>query len=105
LGGTPSIDQNGQIQQDGALVGELDLVDVKNYATLQKIGDGRYATPDDNLQPSPANVYSNYTESSDVKPVSELVSMIDASRAYQLNAQMLSVQDQTLGRLITLISA
>ncbi len=104
FGGPPSIDQDGRIQQDGQILGELDLADVTNYAALQKVGEGRYATPDENLRPSPANVYSGYTESSGVKPVSELVSMIDASRAYQLNAQMISVQDQTLGRLITLIS-
>ena len=107
--GRMRLDTQGRLVavSDGAPIlgrGELDLADVTNHAALQKVGEGRYATPDENLRPSPANVYSGYTESSGVKPVSELVSMIDASRAYQLNAQMISVQDQTLGRLVTLIS-
>jgi flagellar basal-body rod protein FlgG len=43
-------------------------------------------------------------EKSNVDPMMEMVSMIEASRAYQLNAQMVTLQDGTLGRLISEVS-
>jgi flagellar basal body rod protein FlgG len=45
-------------------------------------------------------VRSGVLENSGVEPVRELVNMIDASRAFELNARMLGLQDQTTGKLI-----
>ncbi len=101
---TIQIDQDGRIQQDGQIVGELELVDVPDCRLLQKAGGGRFVAPDTGLIPAPAFVRSGFTESSAVQPVSELVSMIEASRAYQMNAQMISLQDQTVGKLISVLS-
>jgi flagellar basal-body rod protein FlgF len=102
-GGQPSIDSEGRIEQDGAIVAELGVVDFENYGALQKVGAARFAAPEDAAAASPALVQAGYTESSSVQPVTELVNMIEASRAYQLNARMLSLQDETAGRLISAV--
>lgn len=109
-GGTPimvprtdrpvSIDERGRIHQAGAVVGRLGLIDVDDHRTLVKAGRGRYLAPDTGRVASDAIVQSGYYEASGVAPVPTLVEMIEASRAYQINAQMLSLQDQTAGRLI-----
>jgi len=104
-GGEISIDEDGRIAQGGRRVAQLALVDVKDYETLRKAGAGRFSAENLELTSSPANVISGVMESSGVEPVKELVTMIEAARAYQLNAQMLSLQDQSAGRLINAVAA
>jgi len=103
-GGAISINDEGRISQDGRVIGELEVVDFKDYAALQKIGANRVAASADSAVSAAPLVKSGYTEASGVQPISELVNMMDASRAYQMNAQMVSMQDQTIGRLIGVIS-
>jgi flagellar basal body rod protein FlgG len=102
-GGQPSIDSGGRIEQDGALVGELGLADVKNYAALRKVGAARFAAPDDELMPAAALVQAGCVESSGTQPLSELVNMMEASHAYQLNARMITLQDDSVGKLISTV--
>jgi flagellar basal-body rod protein FlgG len=103
-GGEVSIDENGRISQGGVTVARLALVDVDQYETLHKTGAGRFVADNAALKPSPAKVISSVTESSGVKPIKELVTMIEASRAYQLNAQMVTLQDSSAGRLINAVA-
>lgn len=104
LGGQPRIDSDGRVFQDGVQMGELEIVDFANYATLRKVGDNRVAATAGGLKGSPARVQAGYTEASTVEPVVELVNMLDASRAYQINAEMVKLQDESLGRLINVIA-
>jgi flagellar basal-body rod protein FlgF len=104
-GGEVAIDENGRIKQGKVTVGRLGMVDVKDYATLRKAGASRFFADDVQLAPAPAKVIPGVTESSGVEPIKELVTMIEASRAYELNAQMLSLQDQSAGRLINAVAA
>lgn len=103
-GGRPTFDERGRVFQDGALVGELELVDVEDYGALRKVGAARFAAPDKAGFRARALVRSGYAEGSGVEPLRELVSMIEAARAYQMNAQMIALQDQTVGRLISVIT-
>jgi flagellar basal body rod protein FlgG len=103
-GGQPTIDQDGRIRQDGHVVGELEIVNFPSDTPLLKTGGSRFVAPDGAAAPVAALVQSGHVESSGVKPLTELVSMIEASRAYQMNAQMISLQDQTVGRLISVIT-
>lgn len=99
-----SIDDAGRVVQDGAVVARLGLTDVADHRALVKAGGGRYLAPEDGRVPAEALVQSGYYEASGVAPVATLVQMIEASRAYQINAQMISLQDQTAGRLINEVS-
>jgi flagellar basal body rod protein FlgG len=104
-GGKISIDENGWISQGGQRAGRLGVADVDDYRALIKTGAGRFSFGDAKLIPSAATVTDGVMESSGVTPVRELVTMIEASRAYQLNAQMVSVQDQSIGRLINAVAS
>lgn len=103
LGGQPTVDTDGRVIQDGNVVAELELVDFRDYAPLRKAGNGRFMGPEDGVVPAPAYVHAGYLEASGAQPMRELVSMIEATRAYQLNAQMVSMQDQSLSRLFSVI--
>jgi flagellar basal body rod protein FlgG len=103
FGGAVSVTREGRVVQDNVNVGELALVDVAPGAPLQKVGEGRLVAPHDALVDAAVEIHSGYVEDSGVEPLRELVDMIASNRAYQLNAQMISLQDQTVGRLIGVI--
>jgi len=102
-GGTPSIDTQGRITQDGAVVAELELVDFEDYAVLRKSGATRFTAPAGTEVAAAVLVQSGFLENSGVQPVPELVSLMDAARAYQMNARMVTLQDETIGRLINVL--
>lgn len=103
-GGEISIDEDGYIKQGQLMVGQLGLVSVDDEQALRKTGASRFELGDAALTSSSAELMQGHLESSGVEPVKELVTMIEASRAYQLNAEMLSLQDQSASRLINAVA-
>lgn len=97
-----AIDEHGQILQDGSVVARLGVTDVANYTALRKSGTGRFIAPEGAATEAPAAlVQSGYVETSGVEPIAELVDLMSASRAYQVNARMIALQDETVSRLIS----
>ena len=80
-------------------------IDVDDYHKLRKIGASRFQSDGAQLTGSPAELQQGAMELSGVEPIKELATMIEASRAYMLNAQMLTLQDQSAGRLINLVAS
>ena len=103
-GGEISIDQDGRISQGGQLAGRLGLVNVDNEQALRKAGANRFVLGGAKLTRSLAEITQGCVESSGIEPVKELTAMIEAARAYQLNAQMITLQDQSAGRLINTVA-
>jgi flagellar basal-body rod protein FlgF len=99
-----AIDETGAVQQNGVIVGRLSIVDVPNYAALRKAGAGRFTAAGQQPSECDARLWANHVEQSGVQPVLELTGMLEAARAYQLNAQMLTLQDQTATRLINAVA-
>lgn len=103
-GGQPAIDEDGTIKQGSATVGRLGLVNVENYQALHKVGGGRFDASRTRLTEPLGKLQAGFIEGAGVEAVKELSTMIEASRAYQLNAQMVSLQDQSAGRLISVVA-
>jgi flagellar basal body rod protein FlgG len=103
-GGQIYIDETGAVQQNGVIMGRLSIVDVPNYAALRKAGGGRFAAGGQTPFECEARLWSNHVEQSGVQPVFELTGMLESARAYQLNAEMLKLQDQTAARLINAVA-
>ena len=103
-GGDVTFDEFGRVLQDGQPVGQLAVVDFADRSELRHAGNGRFDAGDAETIDSPARVLPGYVERSGVEPLKELVSMIETSRAYEINARMLSLQDQSVGRLINTIA-
>lgn len=103
-GGPVTIDVEGRVLQDNMPIGRLEITDFADYAALRKVGASRVDAGDQQPIPSPADVEHNVLELSTVEAIPEMAAMIEASRSYQMNAQMISLQDQTISRLISTVS-
>jgi flagellar basal-body rod protein FlgF len=89
-GPSPSIASDGTISQGDVLVGRLSLVRFDNLSALSKEGDGRFLADGIEPQPAPdAQVRQGMLESSNTKPVLEIVKMIELSRAYERVTRMI----------------
>jgi flagellar basal-body rod protein FlgG len=62
-------------------------------------GSSGAPTPNTPGQNGAGTLEQNYVETSNVDVAEELVSMIEAQRAYELNSKVVSTSDQMLGRL------
>ncbi len=104
-GSKPTVDLRGRVIQDGNVVGELMVVDFDDYTGLRKAGATRFAAEGQEPRVAAAFLRSGVVEQAAISPTQEMVSMIAASRAYQINAQMITLQDQTIGRAISVLVA
>lgn len=98
--GPIAIDANGTIRQGEVAVARLGVVDFDDRGRLQKAGTNLFDADGARPRAGGADVVQYAYESSGVDPISSLVRMIEATRAYQVNATMISLQDQTLARVV-----
>lgn len=95
-----SIGSAGKITIGEDTIAQLGVADFADRSQLVKAGgntfDGSRAEP---IEAS-GQVRQGRTEASTVEPTTELVQMIEAARAYQLNATLISYQDGMLGRVV-----
>jgi flagellar basal-body rod protein FlgF len=95
------ISDAGALRQAG---GSQNLAIVKPAANedLVKHGENlfRSTTPPQPVQPADRRVASGFLEMSAVKPTIEMTSMIEASRFFEANVNMMKTQDQMLSSLV-----
>lgn len=96
-----TISPAGEIKQDGETVALLSVAVFDDPTALRKVGENLYANPS-GAEPvsARADVVAGALEKSTVSPVEELAGMIEAQRAYEANAAVVRLQDQTLGDVI-----
>ena len=106
--GTVSVTQTGSTSP--TQVGSLQLAGFINPAGLQNIGENLFQETAASGTPS-ANtpgtnglgvLNQNYVETSNVNVVEELVNMIQAQRAYEINSKAITTSDQMLQKLTQL---
>jgi len=105
--GTVSVTQAG-----GAITtqGPIQLTSFINTGGLQSIGDNLYMETVASGTPNSSNPGTNglgtlnqgFVETSNVNVVEELINMIQAQRAYEINSKAIQASDQMLQRLVQL---
>ncbi len=101
------IAEDGTVSQrlatgETAVVGRLAVVAPQTPNAVERLGDGLYRATGDVRPAGPeTRVAQGYVESSGVNPVSETLQMIEASRAFEMNTNMLRFQDDSLARLLS----
>jgi flagellar basal-body rod protein FlgF len=95
-----SLTADGKVMVNGQPIAELQVVEFDDPTALRKVGRNLVAS-DAQPQRVQPNLRIQAVEKSNVDAMAEMASMIEASRAYQINAQMVTTQDQTLGRLLS----
>lgn len=95
---------DGGVAQAGNVT-YLGLAQPDSLNSLVKEGENlfRTQTAPRPLPPAERSVTQGWLEQSAVKPTSEMMQMIEASRAFEANVNMIRNQDQMLGTLITRI--
>lgn len=84
-----------------SILGRLDLVQPASLGDLQKLGSNLYLAQGP-LAPAGAEVKvkQGYVEGSGTDSVAEMMQLIDASRAFESNINMIRFQDEALGQLL-----
>ncbi len=92
-----SISSDGTIYQDDQAVAQIRLTDFEDYNYLEKYGE-TYYRPVEGAEFTEANakVNSGYLEMSNVQVVSEMVNLINITRAYESNQKIIQTYDGTL---------
>ena len=97
--GRVSLSADGSVMVNGQAVADVQVVGFENPADLRKVGRNLLES-DARPRPMERPLRTGVVEKSNVNAMTEMASMIEASRAYQINVQMLSMQDGTLERLV-----
>ena len=97
---------NGQIQQAGNTI-DLAIVKPQSLGDLVKVGSNLFRPLADvqALAPEERMTAQGYLESSGMNPVSGMMEMISASRAFEANVHMIQNQDHISGTLINRVLA
>ncbi len=100
--GRPEIAADGTIRQGGALVGKIGVFEFADRNSLRKVGGSLFKATSDPARPAESStLLPGNVEGSTVNPVDGLTSLIETTRAFQLNANMFSLQDTTIGQAIS----
>jgi flagellar basal-body rod protein FlgF len=101
--GVVNVSSRGEISVNGTVVDKIKVVDFESPQQLKKAEGAAFANPDALAGESTldnAVVRQGFLEASNVETMQEMVEMISTARNYELNARMLTTQDQTLQRTV-----
>ena len=92
-----AINKDGTITQNGVMVAKLRITAFEDYDYLVKYGETYFESVEGAKEiASDAEVFSGYLEASNVQVVSEMVDMINITRAYESNQKIMQTYDSTL---------
>ena len=92
-----AIKEDGTIMADGQPVNRITLTDFADYNYLELYGDNMYnAVKGATITDAEGTLAQGFTEQSNVNVVSEMVSMITITRAYEAGQKMIRTQDSLL---------
>ena len=104
------INNTGQVQvrmagePEPQIIGQLELVNFLNEAGLEAVGENYYLETAASGAPTQGlpgeegfgTLRQGFVESSNVNPVAEITSLIQAQRAYEMNARVITASDEML---------
>lgn len=95
-----SVSPDGVVQQGAKTLGRIEVVDFDDRQGLTPAGKNLFRAHGQAPRLSASTIRAGATESSNVDPLTGMVEMIQVTRAYQMNATMVSLQEQMLGRTV-----
>lgn len=99
-----SIEPNGAVMVDGVQVDQLKVVDFDDPTRLMHLGGNLLEAPVDMpARAVPAEqitVAQGHLEGSNVDPISTLVAMIEAQRAFEVQTHVMSTEDEMLQKAV-----
>ena len=100
--GSVDVDETGTLYLDGEAVAQIGVFDLPEAGDLHKVGENLFENQGRaQEQPSEAQIKNGHLEQASVSTIREMTSLIEAQRAYQANARLIGIQDETLGKAIS----
>ncbi|HCR67147.1 MULTISPECIES: flagellar basal-body rod protein FlgF [Oceanicaulis] len=90
------IGETGEITQNGQIIAQVGVAQFADPGLLTKTGDNRYAAPEDAervIEELP-QIKQGFLESSNVRPMLEITTMMEVSRAYASVTRMIKDTDE-----------
>lgn len=101
--GPVSIGSSGLVRQRNQPIAQLQLMTPPDPQRLRKVGANLFDHPVVPMQPAAGTLVSESREESNYNPMTGITAMIEASRAYQLNATLIQLQDAATGQAVSML--
>jgi len=99
------IDVDGKVYADNQYVDQIEIVDFEDYDYLKKYADNYYEAIDGATEiDTNAAVVQGYIEQSNVNVISEMVEMINITRAYEANQKVMQTMDSSLDQVVNTVA-
>ena len=99
------VDPRGNVFVEGNHIATLAIANFESMADMRPFGHNLYTAIDEAVPTAFAgSVLQGFSEASNVNVVQEMVNMIAISRAYEANARMVTIQDETLQNAVNNIA-
>lgn len=90
--GTVSVSPDGTLSAEGAVFGQVRVVEFPSDTPLKVVGSARFAAPDGSAQPAPDTyVRQGMLESSNVNPMTAVVTLVAVQRHAEMLQRALSI--------------
>jgi len=90
----------GEVKAGDTVLGRIGVVDFEDKTQLRKVGGDLIDALNETPQAANASFRPGFIEGSTVDPMKAMVSMIEVTRAYELNATLIGLADGTLARAV-----
>ncbi|QDT38575.1 flagellar hook-basal body protein [Stratiformator vulcanicus] len=87
-------------ENTSSVVGQMALAVPDDFNTVEHLGENLYQARSTSPPGPDTRIRQGYLEGSGTNPVVETVQMIEASRAFEANLNMIRFQEEALGRLL-----
>ena len=106
-GGKVEVQANGDITENGNLIGKLSVVNIPNKQSLDKVGNLRFtfksnARPEILSVPNP-RLQQGFLETSNVNIIREMTDMIGTTRVFESTQKAISAYDQMADKLVNVV--
>ncbi|MGE5473004.1 MAG: flagellar basal-body rod protein FlgF [Ignavibacteriales bacterium] len=96
-----TINDKGEIIENGELVGKLKIKTFKETNLLRKMGNNLISVEGEaEEKPFEGKVMQGFVEGSNVNSIKEMVDMISVVRSYEANQKVIKMHDEMLGRAV-----
>lgn len=95
------VNRLGHILENGVMVDQLGVFDFEDYNFLEKYGENMVQPVEGAvMKEADGKVRQGFLEASNVNVISEMVEMINITRAYETNQKIIQATDSTLDKVV-----
>jgi flagellar basal-body rod protein FlgF len=100
--GDITIKEDGSVYSNDVFIDYLKMVDFEDLSLLRKSENNLYTNEQNSqIQQFQGKIKQTFLENSNINAVSEMVEMINISRAYETNQRLVGIHDTILGKAVS----